>query len=502
MKIFFHAVLVLPLALFAAACSDNDGDEAVKLESGTDTKQQVFADDTAPAPIRFTAAAAWTATVTDTTPVRTETGKTEWLELDRYSGDAGEVTLTMTLSPNYTGADRKAEIRIACGGTTIVITVEQKGTKADGTQPQDPENPDKPAPAEYALVERIDVDFDGWSELPDDARQNDLNLYPAPSDMYFAFRYDDRNRIVEYEKAVYCADEQKLRVRSVSKFDYSVEGEIRMTERRTYDENETRTFGGNEVNPVDGTEHIIRLDARNRAAAYISGDGMMQPHYFYSYDDDGRLSRIETVDDGYHEGDDANEWVELAYRNGVVSDSTHYHCSYGNYTATVPESTFNEHPNDRISIDPNHLYASYSDNVFDVAVQTENRCTLPLLRLTGKGSDRLMSVRKTGEWSGPRYSVELPYMKPDITIPGSCEDYERISPRELHYTFNDDGTIACIIEEETWIRVQYEYDVVVGSELLHPNYPEGGYDYTIKEKKKTESARGKDIYKYTFTYRK
>ncbi len=147
MKNFFHAVLVLPLVLFAAACSkSDDGTKSVELTGGTESQQTVYADEKqAPAPIRFTAKAAWTATVAEVTTKAEGDSEVDWLDLSAYSGGAGNVSLTMTLSPNYTGADRKAEIRIECAGTSISITVEQKGTTEQGEVPEDP---DKPEPIE------------------------------------------------------------------------------------------------------------------------------------------------------------------------------------------------------------------------------------------------------------------------------------------------------------------------------------------------------------------
>ncbi len=153
MKKFFRAALALPLVLFAVSCSESndDGgdDKPVKLSPETKQEQQVYADDEqAPAPIKFTATAPWTATVAEVA-TKAEAGRVDWLTLSAYSGGAGNVSLTMTLSPNYTGQDRKAEIRIACGGTIITITVEQKGTTESGEKPEDPDKP-KPNPIELS----------------------------------------------------------------------------------------------------------------------------------------------------------------------------------------------------------------------------------------------------------------------------------------------------------------------------------------------------------------
>ncbi len=178
MKKFFHAALVLPLMLFAVSCSESndDGggnDEPIKLSPGTELKQEAFADEEqALAPIKFTAAAPWTATVTDTTPVQAKTkaeaGRVDWLTLSAYSGGTGNVSLTMTLEVNTTGHDRKAKIRIACGDTTIVITVEQKGKTESGEVPEDP---DKPKPEPIELTGETPTQQTVWA---------DETLAPAP----------------------------------------------------------------------------------------------------------------------------------------------------------------------------------------------------------------------------------------------------------------------------------------------------------------------------------
>ncbi len=183
MKKFFHAALVLPLVLFAVSCSESDdGPKSVELTGGTKPQQTVYADDEqAPAPIQFTAQAAWTATVTDTTPVqtKTETGKVDWLDLSAYSGGAGKVSLTMTLTPNYTGQDRKAEIRIECAGTTLTITVEQKGTKQDGTKPEQADLKNR--------IVRIENRYYYETDKPTSEDE---------CDEYYEFKYDDTGRIV------------------------------------------------------------------------------------------------------------------------------------------------------------------------------------------------------------------------------------------------------------------------------------------------------------------
>lgn len=128
-------IALLAMAALAACGDDGDGDKSLKLTGGTQKEQTVYADQTQKTGgINFTATADWTATVS-AVETKAAAGEVDWLTLSAYSGGAGEFSLTMTLKPNLTGRDRKAQIRIVCGESVITIVVEQKGTKEDGTLP-------------------------------------------------------------------------------------------------------------------------------------------------------------------------------------------------------------------------------------------------------------------------------------------------------------------------------------------------------------------------------
>ena len=147
------------LSLFAVccaftACSDGEGNDPkeIILSDGTQTSQTVYADETANKGegIKFTTTGPWTAEVTEVT-TRAAGSSVDWLKLNQYSGDkAGDYTLTLTLTENLTGADRKATIKIICGSTTITITVEQKGKKEDGSEPDV-----DPMPVSKRLISKI-----------------------------------------------------------------------------------------------------------------------------------------------------------------------------------------------------------------------------------------------------------------------------------------------------------------------------------------------------------
>lgn len=178
------------LSLFAVccaftACSDGEGNDPkeIVLDEGTQTSQTIYADETANKGegIKFTTTGPWTAEVTEVA-TRAEGSNVEWLKLNQYSGDkAGDYTLTLTLTENLTGADRKATIKIICGSTTITITVEQKGKKEDGSEPDN-----KPIPTAKKLLSKLRY-----------TREYDEHGSGSVYETEITFTYDDKNRVIE-----------------------------------------------------------------------------------------------------------------------------------------------------------------------------------------------------------------------------------------------------------------------------------------------------------------
>ena len=70
--------------------------------------------------LQFTATDAWSAAVTDTKAVA-------WLTLVPDSGDAGDVTMTVTAQPNTSPEPRSVTVTIRCGTISISFTVSQAG---------------------------------------------------------------------------------------------------------------------------------------------------------------------------------------------------------------------------------------------------------------------------------------------------------------------------------------------------------------------------------------
>lgn len=196
-RLLFTLIAVVALT---ACTKDSGGDKELTLTGGTSTTQTIYADETIKSDgIKFNASSSWTATVNNVTTNKAGGSQVDWLELSAYSGGAGEHTLKIIIKENRTGADRKAEIKINCGGTTITITVEQKATN----------DPNPPKPQYNRYVKKTTVS-DIYSKheityLYDDQkrvsqlvvrRENSDPYYPYENGIYNAsakFVYDGNN---------------------------------------------------------------------------------------------------------------------------------------------------------------------------------------------------------------------------------------------------------------------------------------------------------------------
>jgi len=127
-------VACLAVSIMFAGCEKDDALEAITVADSGSLTQEVFADNTqGKSGVSFTTAGAWTSFIEEvaTTYATTSSG---WVSISPSSGDAaGNYTVSITLSPNTTGANRTAIITISCQGIDINISVTQKGTKQDGT---------------------------------------------------------------------------------------------------------------------------------------------------------------------------------------------------------------------------------------------------------------------------------------------------------------------------------------------------------------------------------
>lgn len=131
-------ILACALALLAACEKPDNGNPSkptptpptppptpaapIVVAAGTDLKPTITSDggDTK---ISFTAKESWTASVI-------ETKSDNWISLDKTSGGAGDITITVTVQSNDSYDDRSATVQIKSGSTTIDILFSQKQTDA------------------------------------------------------------------------------------------------------------------------------------------------------------------------------------------------------------------------------------------------------------------------------------------------------------------------------------------------------------------------------------
>ena len=130
--------IVLLAALTFFSCKKETSTEpSIHLTSGS-TNQTVYADQTstgAGQQVKFSTQGPWHAEVSESIASKADS-TIDWVTLSQTSGDAaGEYTLDITLSINYSGEDRMAVIRIICGESVITITIVQKGTTESGETP-------------------------------------------------------------------------------------------------------------------------------------------------------------------------------------------------------------------------------------------------------------------------------------------------------------------------------------------------------------------------------
>lgn len=164
--------MMFAICMFTGCSSDDDTPKDIKITSGS-IKQELFADQTQSSEgIEFTTTGAWSSSISGVT----RANDASWLSIDPSSGDkAGNYTINITLEPNTTGEDRKAEITIVCNGTTIKITVEQKAVTNSGEKPEVNQ-------AKIRTIEYLNGD--------------------SSDDYTINFTYDNQDRIIKWEETM------------------------------------------------------------------------------------------------------------------------------------------------------------------------------------------------------------------------------------------------------------------------------------------------------------
>lgn len=149
-KYSFLSLICLFLLGLVSACSDNDSDNndgSIVFPNEGQTNQTVYADDESGASeVKLVTTHAWTSAIQESVTLKTSLDtqpKSDWVSITPNSGNAGgEYTLQIKLEPNYSGADRSAIIMIKSNGVEMPITINQKATKEDGSEIENPDEKD------------------------------------------------------------------------------------------------------------------------------------------------------------------------------------------------------------------------------------------------------------------------------------------------------------------------------------------------------------------------
>ncbi|MDE6507883.1 MAG: BACON domain-containing protein [Alistipes sp.] len=445
------------------------GGKSVLIET-SQLEQTFAAAQTGPKTIAFTALEPWTATLEETTRAGLD-----WIELDKYEGGAGDTEITITiLRENTADRARCAKLTILCGGSRVTILIEQK---AAGSDPDDPENPDKPAPATVKYVSRVDY------LLIDNCKEETKRETVSQT-----FKYDERNRVAQIVEEYDLTDKEKGS--TLYTLDYTLTGEITVSEHDASD----GTLCGKTVALLDEKgrfKEATEITYGSDESARISAEEIC------SYDSEGRIgkwvSKRSSMDNGNLDSYDENKFFYDA--EGLLTRYTYYD-SYDNhrFEGEFPAAEF--YPN-RIANDKTNLDLMFYALAGSSTDLEDPQCLFTLLRLTGGGFGTCLPEKTEGGdddwatsdiaydgWPAPNVTVRKSY----TYISSTLSEGEHLP---LSFTADAEGCITQIAYGQPYAEYLCEYDIVVGSELLHEDmadYPDQykRYKYEIQNRKTTK----------------
>ena len=268
-----HFTLILTTAavaaLMAAGCHEKPegGDGSVSLHSDAEIALPSAKMDTV---ISFTATADWTAAVEDG----------EWLSVSPASGEAGEISATLSAAANSEADARTATVRITCGTDEATVTVTQEGAAED--EPEEPEEPEQPSgkmPRSISMV----LDEDGYIYHTD-----------------YTFEYDEKGTVTSI---LFKTDYDGY---DIPEYDYTFEyGENSVAVNLKAIGGEFTVYGNIECT-MDDSGRILKQSMTQN----VEGEDPYGPYVMVlSYNNDGYLEKIES--------DNSYPWY-LTWKDGDI----------------------------------------------------------------------------------------------------------------------------------------------------------------------------------------
>ncbi|MDN0053233.1 BACON domain-containing protein [Bacteroides caecigallinarum] len=458
MKAFYSLLLLLAVAL--TSCDEVLGtQDQIELVDGTSTSLIFNADESGDATIKFVAEAAWTASVSEITA--SKSGESiSWLKLSSYGGEAGEYTITVSLTKNFTGASRKAEIKIVCGESEVVITIEQKGETSTGVVAK------KIKEIVYKETDNSSVDTN------DTPYEEEYSLkFSYGNDGSVARIIDERIDSYDGEKSTYTYN-----------FNYDIVGEIQVERKNSrYDETDN---------------YIVKLDDRGNATE-VSKNGKKLASFGYT--NDVRLAKMVQYDE--YNDDEVDYQDIFTYDNGVFSKYTTTDNGDGENDEYIFDASYfaNKYPNNGMIDMMGFIGGGFDyDFLFYIGrlAKTSDYC---LEKIPGDGCYE-DNISHPIETKGPNQYIK--------TVTGKSADYSD-EPTPVEYKFDEDKNLTEVkiiypykINEysyEVWTTDKYEERPEWNEELQQEVMVK--YYFTTTKNHKSEYVKsGNDYYTYTISY--
>lgn len=455
MKTFYSFLLLMAVAL--TACDEVLTEKLIQLADGTSTSLVFDADATGETTIKFTADEAWTASVNEV--ASSKSGESiSWLTLSSYAGNAGENSITVNLLKNFTGETRKAEIKIVCGDSEVVISVEQKGEASTG-----------------AVVKKIKEIV--YKETDNSSIDTDRTSHEEEYSLKFSYFEDGSVARITKEETDSYGEKSSI----TYNFNYDIVGEIQVEEKES-DYYETYNY-------------VVKLDDRGNATE-IRKDGEIMATFGYT--NDVRLGKVVT----YEYGDEDEQHI-FSYENGLMSK---YTCDDGYEDAdeyTFDSSYYtNKYPNNGMIDVMAYLGDGFDfDFLFYIGrlAKTSDYC---LEKIPGYGSvmDETTGFMDESKLKNPNALIE--------TVTGKSVKYLD-GPTPVEYTYDNDKNITGIKISVPYEVYSYSYEIWTTNEYYEKEgwdeekheYVPVRYYYTETRNRKSELVKsGNDYYTFTITY--